>query len=140
MYLGIIIVFNNDEENLNVPKMVDLFNTLNLKICLVNNGSLDKTIDILQRIKYQLNTDSDFFIVDNKFDKGIKNAVKSGVRFLLNENEFDFIVYLKSNSIGQLNKLKKKILDLKNNYQHTLVSKNPKRSVLKNVYSIQDFI
>ncbi|MGK0329929.1 hypothetical protein, partial [Polaribacter sp.] len=99
MNSGIIIVFNNDEQLINVDNIVKILDENNFKICLVNNASSDKTSSLLSRIKFQSKVNSNVFILNNKYDKGLKYAVKAGARFLLNETEFDSIIYLESNIV-----------------------------------------
>lgn len=141
MNSGIIIVFNNDEQSINVDDIVTVLNENNFKICLVNNGSTDNTINLLERIKFQSNDNSDVYILDNKNDKGIKYAVKAGARFLLNETEFDFIIYLESGIIEYFKDIKECFNQLEGQKESfTPCPTRSERNVLRDVFPFEEFL
>ncbi len=141
MHSGIIIVFNNDEKNINVDQIVDFLNKNNFKTCFVNNASSDKTMDVLKRIKVRSNANSNVFILDYKNNKGIKYAVKAGARFLLNESEFDFMIYLESNIVSYLKYIKEYFVQLaieKKDFKPYPTRSH--RNVLRDVYPYSELL
>ena len=141
MNSGIIIVFNNDEQLINVEDIVEILDENNFKICLVNNASSDKTSSLLSRIKFQSKANSSVFILDNKYDKGLKYAVKAGARFLLNETEFDSIIYLESNIVGYLKYIKDYFVRLASKKENfTQYQTRPGENVLKDVFPFEDLL
>ncbi|TXD51163.1 MULTISPECIES: hypothetical protein [unclassified Polaribacter] len=141
MNSGIIIVFNNDEQTINVNEIVEILDENNFKICLVNNSNSKNISKALDKIKFQSSTNSDVFILDNKHDKGLKYAVKAGARFLLNETEFDFIIYLKSDIIGYFKEIKECFnqLDVQKE-SFTPCPTRSERNVLRDVFPFEEFL
>jgi|UPI000382BBD6 glycosyltransferase involved in cell wall biosynthesis len=141
MNSGIILVFKNDEHNINVEDIVEVLNGNTFKICFVNNGSTDNTSKLLSRIKFQSNANSDIFILDNKHDKGLKYAVKAGARFLLNETEFDRIIYLESNIAMYLKDITEYFVQLASQKENlTTYPTRSQRNVLRDVFSFRELL
>ncbi|WP_439130562.1 glycosyltransferase family A protein [Polaribacter sp.] len=141
MHSGIIIIFNNDEQTINTNPILDFLDKNNFKVCLVNNASTDNTIDALNKIKLKANTSDNIFIVDNSRNKGLKYAVKAGARFLLNEAEFENIIYLESNTIFYLKHIEEYFSRLE--LQKEILTKYQTRSdrnVLNNVFPFKELI
>ncbi|UAM99338.1 glycosyltransferase [Polaribacter litorisediminis] len=141
MNLGIIIVFNNDAHIINVDYIVKILNANNFKICLVNNASKDNTSSILNRIKFESNTNSDVFVLDNKQDRGLKYAVKAGARFLLNETEFNSIIYLESNILMYLKNMADYFFQLTTQKEkYKACPTRSDRNVLKDVFPLAELL
>ncbi|MGK0414549.1 MAG: glycosyltransferase involved in cell wall biosynthesis [Polaribacter sp.] len=141
MNSGIIIVFKNDEHVINVDHIVKILDANNFKICLVNNASKDNTSSLLNRIKFKSNTNSDVFVLDNKQDKGLKYAVKAGARFLLNETEFNSIIYLESNILMHLKNMANYFLQLTTQKEiYKECSTRSDRNVLKDVFPLAELL
>ncbi len=131
MKKGIIIVFSDDENKIDEDQFPNLFKQDDFKICLVNNGSKDNTLQKLKQIKDKaINIIS---ILDVKKNKGIKAAIKSGVRYLINTEDFTSIVYFEFHKY-------KDFLNLENTV-HILRNKKiniSNRNILQNVFSLEE--
>ncbi|MFT6869552.1 MAG: hypothetical protein ACJAYY_002701 [Paraglaciecola sp.] len=137
MNSAIIIIFSNYEKEINDLDKENLLTLNTSKVCFVNNARKDNTLNLLKEIK--LESKNNISIVDIKYDRGVKSALKSGVRFLLSESEFDFIVYLQSNMLEYLEVLKECLMNFEEiNQDDSIVPKRFKRNVLKNVFSIDE--
>ncbi|MHB0755047.1 glycosyltransferase [Polaribacter sp. M15] len=141
MHSGIIIIFNNDAQTIDTNPILDFLDKNNFKICLVNNASTDKTTEALNKIKLQANASDNIFILDNSRNKGLKYAVKAGARFLLNEAEFENMIYLESNIIMYLKHIEEYFSQIE--LQKELLSKyqtRSERNVLSNVFPFEELI
>ncbi len=141
MNSGIIIVFKNDEKNIDVNRIANFLNNNNFKTCLVNNASKDNTSDLLKRIKLQSNSNSNVFVLNNNINKGLKYAVKAGARFLLNETEFDHIIYLESNITDYLKYIKEYFIQLAiEKKSFTTYPTRSERNVLRDVFPFKELL
>ena len=139
MNSGVIIIFSNNEKEINDLDKENLLSINTNKVCFVNNASTDNTLNLLNNIKFT--SDNNISILDIKHDKGVKSALKSGARLLLSESEFDFIVYLQSDMLEYLEVLKGCLVNFEEkNQDYNLVPKRFKRNVLKNVFSIDELL
>ena len=89
MKIGIIIIFYNNENDIDK----DLFSkqikkTQNIKFCLVNNCSKDKTYQILKEIKEEC--DSIVSIVNVKKIGSETSAKRAGARYMINQFELKY--------------------------------------------------
>ncbi|ARV05469.1 hypothetical protein BTO04_01620 [Polaribacter sp. SA4-10] len=140
MKKGIIIVFSNDENKIDQDQFINLFIQDDVKICLVNNGSKDNTLEVLEAVKSEINTD--ISILDIKKDNGTNAAVKAGARFLFSIKDLKFILLIKPNMLTDFNDLENQLEILKKT-EDTFKSKlkrNTKRKTLKEVYSYDDLL
>ncbi len=99
MKIGIIIIFNNNEKNIDKKLFSEQINkTQNIKFCLVNNCSKDKTYQILKEIKEDC--ESIVSIVDIKKFVSESSAKRAGARFMFNQFELSHIGFINTNSIN----------------------------------------
>ena len=139
MNSGVIIIFSNNEKEINDLNKENLLNINANKVCFVNNASIDNTLNLLNKIKFE--SKNNITILDIKHDKGVKSALKSGARLLLSESEFDFIVYLESNMLEFLKVLKEYLIDFEEKKQdYNSLPTRSKRNVLNNVFSIDELL
>ena len=140
MKKGIIIVFSNDENKIDQGQFINLFNQDDVKICLVNNGSKDNTLEVLEAVKSEINTD--ISILDIKKDNGTNAAIKAGARFLFSNEDLKFIIFIEPNKLTNFKDLKNQLEILKKieNTFKSKLKKNNKRKTLKEVYSYDDFL
>jgi len=139
MNSGVIIIFSNNEKDINDLHKENLLNINANKVCFVNNASTDNTLNLLNNIKFE--SKNNISILDIKHDKGAKSAIKSGARLLLSESEFDFIVYLQSNMLEYLDVLKGYLINFEENKQdYDSLPTRSKRNVLNNVFSIDQLL
>lgn len=139
MNSGVIIIFSNNEKEINDLDKENLLSINTNKVCFVNNASTDNTLNLLNNIKFT--SDNNISILDIKHDKGVKSALKSGARLLLSESEFDFIVYLQSNMLKYLEVLKGCLINFEEKKQdYNSLPTRSKRNVLNNVFSIDELL
>ena len=139
MNSGVIIIFSNNEKDINDLYKENLLSINANKVCFVNNASTDNTLNLLNNIKFE--SKNNISILDIKHNKGVKSALKSGARLLLSESEFDFIVYLQSNMLEYLDVLKEYLINFEENKQnYDSLPTRSNRNVLNNVFSIDELL
>tara|TARA_B110000908_G_C10248363_1_gene450262 strand:- start:140 stop:667 length:528 start_codon:yes stop_codon:yes gene_type:complete len=135
---GVIILFSNDEQEIQRINFNKILKNNSIKFCLVNNASKDNTIGKLENIYRQTNN---IAVLDIKKDKGIKVAVKAGVRYLKNHESLNAIVYFEFNKIQNFENLMRKV-NLLFTEGNGLKSKlnSSTRTNLKNILSLEELI
>lgn len=130
------MLFSDNEKEIEFNHFNKLLKNSNIKICFVNNASKDKTFSVLKEIK-----SSNVSIIDIKKNKGLKAAVKAGVRFLTSNQEFRSIFYFEFHKYKAFLNLEKKFgfIKKKTNPFKDL-PKIEKRILLNKVYSIEQLI
>ena len=116
MITGIIIPFYNEEQRLNksvLQKFVHQDHEYHL--CLVNNGSKDKTIKFLKEI--QSINDYKVSIVDLKRKTSKAGAVRAGVRYLENYEDMDYVGFVDAALILEQEDIRGFLDDIKVNDQ-----------------------
>jgi glycosyltransferase involved in cell wall biosynthesis len=145
MKIGIIIVFYNNEIDLHRNVFNDLLTIKNhIHLCLVNNGSKDGTLNILEE---QMEISGmEGTIIDIKQNKGNSTAIRAGARYLLNQNKVNHIGYIQIdmlNNIEELNTLFDAIIIYKDQIVQyslkTIKSSQMKRIIFKNVFCILEY-
>ena len=137
MKIGILIVFRNDEKVIDTKKFTKLFTDNNkLHVCFVNNGSTDKTLELLKEIKEEATIP--ISIIDVKKNRGHHTAIKAGVRYLTSENDLPYILCLQkylSNDFITLDKVFRMVQQEKGIVMNLF--KKTKRMIHKNVFSLR---
>lgn len=88
MNIGIILPCYNIEEQINLLEVLTFLNTNSqLYFCFVNNGSSDKSLEMLEHLKKKSLVA--ISVLDIKRKKNMTNAIKAGVRFLNAKEDFD---------------------------------------------------
>lgn len=139
MKKGIVIVFSEDEDRINKDELKNLSNHKNIELCLVNNGSKDHTLEVLNAVKDTLESSS-ISIIDIK--KNIKTiaAVKAGARYLFSVEDLKYIIYLKSNILSYLKNRQFEVLKkIENEFVSSFLKKNNRKKIRK-LYSSKDFL
>jgi len=139
MKKGIVIVFSEDEDRINKDELRNLSNHKNIELCLVNNGSKDHTLEVLNAVKDTLESSS-ISIIDIK--KNIKTiaAVKAGARYLFSVEDLKYIIYLKSNILSYLKNRQFEVLKkIENEFVSSFLKKNNRKKIRK-LYSSKDFL
>ena len=140
MKKGIIIVFSNNEKEIKETPFDTLLDKDVAEFCFVNNASNDNTLDKLKEIKNK--TFNNISIVDIKKNKGIKVAIKAGVRYLVNNKELKLIIYLEFyKNYGFVNL--DYTLNIIVNSDHkiiNLIANTNNRNILQNVFSMEQLI
>ncbi|MBC8756991.1 glycosyltransferase [Kordia sp. YSTF-M3] len=140
MKIGILILFRNDETAIEVQKFVHLFaEKSKLSICFVNNGSTDKTLELLKEI--QEDAMVPISIIDVKKDKGHSAAIKAGVRYLSSKKELPYILCLKRYKSQDFEMLEKMFQIIQQEKKIvTNLFKKTKCMVHKNVFSLHGIL
>ncbi len=98
MKIGVIIIFNNNEKDINVTEVIHaLSNTKHISFCFVNNCSTDNTLNVLQELKEESNNVT---VIDIKKLKSTAAAVKAGARFMFSNFDIKNIGYAVSSEIA----------------------------------------
>jgi len=141
--VGIILIFNNNENILNFDLITQTLNAATeLHFCLVNNGSTDNTLYLLNEVKQESHNQTS--VLDIKKYKSAVFALKSAARYLNSTEKIKHYGYLEienSNSITILNRL----IDSNNdtpiqlNLKH-FVNPQEDRLIIKNTFFLMDYI
>lgn len=92
MKIGIIIIFNNNENDIDTSFFIEKLNeTPNIELCLVNNASKDNTYALLKQIADECTNVS---IINVKRFKSQVSAVRSGARFMSNQFDLAHLGYV----------------------------------------------
>ena len=84
MRTGIVIALNNNEKDINSYKVINFLESFtDMYICFVDNGSTDKTLDVLEALGKKF--PNNISIVKIKNNKGEDAALNVGFRYLLNK-------------------------------------------------------
>ncbi|WP_290470252.1 glycosyltransferase [Lacinutrix sp. MedPE-SW] len=87
MKIGIIIIFHNNEDDIDTKYFIDkISQTKHLELCFVNNESRDSTYQLLEEIKYQC---SNVSIVNIKKFKSDVSAVRAGARYMFSQYDLE---------------------------------------------------
>ena len=141
--VGIILIFHNNENNLNFDLITQTLNAASeLHFCLVNNGSVDNTLDLLNNVKQQ--SKNQISVLDIKKYKSEIFALKSATRYLNSVEKIKHYGYLeieKTTSITILNRLIKSNnkAPITLNMPHVVNSKE-NRLLIKNVFYLMDYL
>lgn len=96
MKIAIIIIFHNNEQDINTKIFIKQLNQAkNIQFCLVNNASKDSTYNQLKDIKEARM--SNVSIVDIKKFKSDIAAVRAGARFMSSQFNLNHIGYISVN-------------------------------------------
>ena len=146
MTIGIVIIFNNNEKDLDKDIFINLINhSKQTPLCLVNNGSLDKTLEVLKSFNEEFQ--SNLTILDIKKNKNIDLAIRAGARYLTNTENLKYIGYVNLNPFLNMDMMIKFFKTLKEN-KKLIIEYNIKRSEngksqrawFKDIFSITNFI
>lgn len=137
MRVGILILFSNDEKEIKINELIKLFGSkCTLEVCFVNNGSIDNTLNVLKIVHESIEKEK-VSILDIKKNKGVKTAVKAGVRYLLSKREIGYIVYLSFRKLHHYTDLQQHLEDQIKEYFVNLSSQN---KILSKVFSIDQIL
>ncbi|NER12763.1 glycosyltransferase [Leptobacterium flavescens] len=93
MKAGIITPCYNEENKLQIETYIRFIRTNdNYHLCLVNDGSSDKTSEVLKQIKKA--APQRVSVIDLKENRGKATAVSVGAKYLYEQTDVDYIGYL----------------------------------------------
>ncbi|AXG68827.1 N-glycosyltransferase [Kordia sp. SMS9] len=137
MKIGILIIFRNDENIIDVQKFIELFSqNVKLNVCLVNNESTDNTFALLKEIQEE--AELSISVIDVKKNRGHDAAVKAGIRYLNSAHDLPFILCLKTYVSEDFLTLEKVFASIQQEKGIvTGLFQKTKRIVQKNVFSLR---
>jgi glycosyltransferase involved in cell wall biosynthesis len=146
MKIGIIIIFHNNENDIDKEMFSNLLNKTKLTpLCFVNNGSKDNTLEVLKLLKNEFH--SKVSILDVKRNKGTELAIKAGARYLFNTDELNHIGYVNMNSFSGYKDFNKLIWVIESNKDliiqyntQDLSNTTNQRKLFKNIFSIVEYL
>ena len=147
MKIGVIIVFHNNEKDIDTRSFIEYLNQAkNLELCLVNNASRDNTFQLLKDIKELCSLNVS--LVDIKKFKSDVSAVRSGARFMFNQFDLNHIGYISTNlinsktySISSLIKAMSKNQNIILKYNISVIEKKEiKQTLFQSVFSIIEYL
>ncbi len=93
MKTGIIIPCYNEEKRLNQEAFISFIHeNEDYHLCFVNDGSKDKTLDVLYNMKDQ--APDSISVIDVKKNSGKATAVRAGARFLYSQSHISNIGFM----------------------------------------------
>jgi GT2 family glycosyltransferase len=98
MKIGIIVIFNNNEDQIDKRFFIKQINASEtIELCLVDNESKDKTLRLLKDIKEACL--SNVSVVEIKKHSSEEAAKRAGARYMFNQFNLKHIGYINVNSI-----------------------------------------
>lgn len=88
---AIIIPCYNEEKRLNQLLITEVLNTTNLDVYLSNDGSSDKTLEIIEA--FSRANEERCFVIDFNQNQGKAATIFKSVNLLLEKNKYDYIGY-----------------------------------------------
>jgi glycosyltransferase involved in cell wall biosynthesis len=140
MKKGILIIFSEDEKSIHKNQFIDLFNQRDIKLCFVNNGSKDATLEVLKSLQDDIETE--LFILDIKKNKGVNAAIKAGARYLFSSGDLKCILYFHSNMLSYFENKEnqRKVLKRIEHFIKGHLNRVKKRKSLKNIFSCKELL
>lgn len=146
MKIGIIIIFHNNENEIDTKYFIEKINQApGLKICFVNNDSRDYTYNRLKMVKEACDNVS---LVNIKKSKSDISAVRAGARYMNNNFNLDFLGYVSINLLNtNYHGIKGLIKTITQNQQEILnfrsendLSKPVKQTLFQSLFSLIDYL
>lgn len=140
MNLGLIIICHNCAYRIDKDGVIDCIGRAkNLRICLVNNDSSDKTHDLLNAIKENCENIS---VVNVKKHKSDTSAVRAGVRYMVNQFNIRYLGYVTNLNnheiIGLIDTISQNQNMILNYYLSELNKRKIKQTLFKSIFSVPD--
>ena len=146
MKIGIIIIFNNNEKDIDTDFFIkQIEQSFNLELCFVNNDSNDNTQLLLNEIKENC---SNVSVVNIKKNTSDVSAVRAGARFMFSQFNLKHIGYVNTNVLenktNKLNSLIKTITKnqdsiLKHNIE-VLKKQDVKPTLYQSLFSVVEYL
>lgn len=147
MNIGIIIIFSNNEAQIEKRFFIEQINSCNtIELCLVDNNSKDKTLQLLKDIKESC--PSHVSVVEIKKCSSKDAAKRAGARYMFNEFNLKHIGFVDLNTIHQkgetLNELIKSLCEnqelIINTNVRVIENQEAKQTLFKSIFSVVDYL
>jgi hypothetical protein len=147
MNIGIIIIFNNNEEQIEKHFFIEQINASNaIELCLVDNNSKDKTLQLLQDIKEACS--SKVSVVEIKKCSSEDAAKRAGARYMFNQFNLKHIGFVDVNAIHKkgetLNELIESLCEnqelIINTNLRVIESQKVKQTLFKSIFSVVEYL
>lgn len=89
--LIIIVPCYNEEDRLPQQDFLDFISANDIHFCFVNDGSSDRTIDVLQKLKGAFS--DKISIIDYANNVGKAEAIRKGIHSIVPQNKYEYIGY-----------------------------------------------
>jgi dolichyl-phosphate beta-glucosyltransferase len=91
--IGIVVPCYNEAKRIELHFFEQfVLQNINCVFCFVNDGSSDKTLEILE--EFTKKNSSNFIVINNKINIGKAETVRNGILFLKSKNQFDVIGFI----------------------------------------------
>ncbi len=132
MRVGIIIPCYNEEKRLNVNAFINFIQSTNkYHLCFVNDGSSDKTIDVLKNMQRQ--NPYKISVIDIQQNSGKAAAVRTGSKYLYNKGSIDYIGFIDADLSTDFNDFEELSNTLSNNENLNMVFGSRAKEASKNI-------
>ena len=147
MKIGIIIIFHNNESQIDKGFFVEQINLLEeIELCLVDNYSKDNTLTLLEDIKESSVSNVSIVQVKKKVSEEV--AKRAGARFIFNKSDLKHIGFVNVNALHQngqqLNTLIKCLSFnqefILNFNLKTIEDQDVKQTLFQSVFSVVDYL
>lgn len=109
---ALIIPCYNEEKRIKETYLLELINTTTATIYIANDGSKDRTIDVINNFatKYPYRC----FVIDYKENEGKANTIFKSTNYLLAQKKYDFIGYFDADFSTPSSEIKRLIVEVEN--------------------------
>ncbi|RTE53332.1 response regulator [Arenibacter aquaticus] len=91
--VGVVIPCYNEEDRLSSDEFRNFaYQNLGYHLCFVNDGSTDNTLAVLEELRK--GNESNISVYNCKKNGGKAEAVRQGIQYLMQDEQFDYIGYL----------------------------------------------
>ena len=147
MNIGIIIIFNNNEEQIEKHFFIEQINSSKaIELCLVDNNSKDKTLQLLHDIKEVC--PSKVSVVEIKKHSSEDAAKRAGARYMFNQFNLKHIGFVDVNTIYKKGETLNALIESLCENQELIINANlrviesqkVKRTLFKSIFSVVDYL
>jgi len=91
--VGVVIPCYNEEDRLSSDEFRNFaYQNLGYHLCFVNDGSTDNTLEVLEELRK--GNESNISVYNCENNGGKAEAVRQGIQYLMQDEQFDYIGYL----------------------------------------------
>lgn len=147
MNIGIIIIFNNNEAQIKKHFFIEQINSFKtIELCLVDNNSKDKTLDVLEEIKEAC--PSHVSVVEIKKHSSKDAAKRAGARYMFNQFNLKHIGFVDVSTIHQNGNTLNELIESLCKHHKLMINTNTwvvenrevKQTFFKSIFSVVDYL